>query len=461
MKIRNLVVLSFIAFIIVIAACRDDFDFDIASDELTFSKDTLSLDTVFNYTNSQTYRLSVFNNQNKDVYISKIYLSRGENSFFKINVDGMPGYSFDNVAIRKKDSILIFVEIAAEAAPSIPLYDDEIVFESNYGFQQVKLISYIEKAKFYNKELSENYNLTETNWDNEYARVLYGNINANDLNIGPKTKVYFHKNANLLINGNLNINGSFQNEVIFRTNRMDKRSDSLPDYWGKIKIKSTNDNTINSINYAVIKGGNVGLEIENSRLNIKNTKLLNNEKIGLYGVNSIIRGENLVINNSNLAALAIEGGDVQFIHSTFANYFNIGQSVGSNYSLFLGNLGENDIALPLLQANFYNCIFYGRASNAVFFENGGSAFNHNFKNNLIKLNFPNAIEGIDDSNIIDVNPMFVNPGFGKNDLRLKNEIDVIGIASPTYADFVPFDIKNYPRTSSPIVGAYQQFVETE
>lgn len=461
MKIRNLLVLSFLAFIIGIASCRDDFDFDIASDKLVFSKDTLSLDTVFNYSNSQTYQLSVHNKQNKDVFVSKIYLSRGENSFFRINVDGMPGYNFDDVAIREKDSILIFVEISAGETPSNPHYEDEIVFETNFGIQQVKLMSYIEKAKFYNTELNENYALTESNWDNQYARVLYGNINANDLNIGPKTKVYFHKDANLYIHGNLNIDGDFQNEVIFKTDRLDERSDSLPDYWGKIKIKSPNNNSINSINYAVIKGGNVGLEIENSRLNIKNTKILNNEKIGLYGVNSIIRGENLVINNSNLAALAIEGGDVEFVHSTFANYFNIGQGAGGNYSLFLGNLGEEGNSLPLLQANFYNCIFYGRSSNAIVFENAGGNFNHNFKNNVIKLNFPNEVEGIDASNKIDTNPMFVNPGFGTNDLRLNSETEAVGIASPIYADMAPFDILNFPRTNSPTVGAYQQLIETD
>src|SRR5690606_20335963 len=147
-----------------------------------------------------------------DVFVSKVYLSRGENSLFKINVDGMPGYNFENVAIRKNDSISIFVEIAAGEAPAIPHYEDEIVFETDYGFQQVKLMSYIEKAKFYNTELDENYILTETNWDDEFARVLYGNINADELNIGPKTKVYFHKDANLLINGHLNINGSRSEE---------------------------------------------------------------------------------------------------------------------------------------------------------------------------------------------------------------------------------------------------------
>src|SRR5690625_2572761 len=124
-----------------------------------------------------------------------------------------------------------------------------------------------------------------------------------------------------------------------------------------------------------------------------------------------------------------------------------GQGAGGNYSLFLGNLGENDVSLPLLQANFYNCIFYGRSSNAIIFEDGGAMFNHNFKNNLIKLNFPNEVEGIDESNTIGLDQMIVNPGIGKNDLRLKSETEAVGIAYPTFAEIVPLDILIFARNN--------------
>lgn len=460
MKIRHLIVLSFIALFIGISSCREDFDYDMASQELRFSNDTLNLDTIFNFTRSQTYRLSIHNRQNKDVFVPKIYLNKGENSYFKINVDGMPGHSFDQVAIRKKDSIIVFVEIAAQEAPSNPNYQDEIVVETEAGFQQIKLLSFIEKAKFYNVDLDENYQMTENNWDQTYSRVLFGNVNADQLTIGPNTKVYLHSDANLTIHGALNIQGSLQNEVIFRTDRMDERSDSLPNNWGKIKIK-TPQNVENSIQYAVIRGGNVGLEVNHSNLTINNSKIFNNEMVGLHGINSKIRANNMLISNSNLAALAIEGGNVEFIHSTFANYFNIGQGVGGNYSLFLGNLGENDIDYPLVQANFYNCIIYGRSANAIYFDQGNSSFNHDFKNNVIRMIYPDELSGIDSSNILNEDPKYVNPGFGKNDLRLKDDSPILGLANPIYANMVPLDILNQPRTSAPTAGAYQNAVASE
>ena len=463
MKIRHLIVLSFVALFAIFSSCRDDFDFERASSELSFSKDTLNLDTIFNYTNSQTYILTVKNNQNKDVFLPKIYLSRGESSYYRVNVDGMPGFDFENVAIRKKDSILIFVEIAASEALSNPVYEDEINFETDAGVQQIKLISYIEKAKFYNKELSDSYQLTESDWSNDYSRVIFGTVNTDNLNIAANTKVYFHKDANLFVNGFLNVNGSLGNEVIFRTDRMDERSDSLPNMWGKIRIKSPNKTTANSINYAIIRSGNIGLEVDHSNLEISNTKILNNEQIGLYGINSTLRGVNLVINNSNLAALAIEGGDVQFVQSTFANYFNIGTGAGGNYSLYLSNLGEGNSNIPLTLANFYNCIFYGRALNSIILDKGESIFNHNFKNNIIRLDYPDLVEGIDFSiNLIDVDPLFVNPGFGKNNLRLKTGSAAEGFGSANYSNlYAPVDILGIPRVTAPTPGAYHVLVNTE
>lgn len=461
MKIRNLIVVGLAGLLFGISSCRDDFDFDMASKDLSFSSDTIHLDTIFNHTSSQTYKLTIHNGENKDIQIPRIYLSRGENSLYKLNVDGMPGYDFEDVAIRKKDSIFVFVEIAAGEAPVNPLYEDEINVETTNGTQRIQLISYIEKAKFYNTEESENYQLQENNWDSEFSRVIFGNVNAENLNIGPRTKVYFHKDAGLTINGQLVVNGSLGNEVIFRTDRMDERSDSLPDQWGKIKIKSNNFSIENSVDYAIIKSGNVGLEVENSKLNIKNTKILNSQELGLYGINSVIRGENLVVSHSNLASVAIEGGDVEFIHSTFVNYFNIGQGGGGNFSLYLGNNDDNGNNIPLTQANFYNCIIYGRSSNAVIFDNEGSVFNHNFKNNVIRIDFPNELAGIDNTNITDRNPSFRNPGFGKNDFRLLTDSEVLGTANPIWAAMVPFDLLNQPRISAPTPGAYQIAVDPE
>lgn len=450
MQIRSLITGAILLIIVGISSCRDDFDYDLASDELAFSADTISLDTIFNHTNSQTYKFTVHNRQDKDVEIPRIYLARGESSFYKLNVDGMPGYSFENVAVRAKDSIFVFVEIAAGEAPANPLYEDEVVFETANGSQNVKLLSWIEKAMFYNTEMVDGVSLGNVDWNNEYSRVIYGNVTAENFNAGPGTRIYFHNNSSLTVNQKMTVDGTYLNEVRFRSDRHDERSDSLPNMWGKIKIKSPNISIENSINYAIIKGGNIGLEVENSKLNISNTKILNNESIGLYAIKSNVSGNNLVVNNSNVAALGIEGGSSEFIHCTFANYHNIGQGAGQNYSLYLSNTtGVNNEPAPVEQADFYNSIFYGRSLDAIYIDEGITTYA--FNSNVIKGTNPSGAQ-----NTSDKDPMFINSGFGKNDLRVNSESEVIGTASATW--LIPLDINTFPRTAPLNPGAYQQTV---
>lgn len=453
MKIRNLFIIGILLYFIGFTACRDDFEFELASNELGFSSDTISMDTIFNHTNSQTYKFTVHNRQDKDIEIPRIYLSRGEDSFYRVNVDGQSGFNFENVAIRAKDSIFVFVEIAAGDAPVNPLYEDELNFETTQQTQQVKLLSWIERAKFYNTDNQDGFVLNESTWDNQYARVIFGKVQANNLTIEPGTKVYFHHNAGLTINNSLTVNGNLNNKVVIRNDRHDPRMDSIPNQWDKIKLQP---NSTANINFAIIKNGNIGIEAENATVNISNTQILNNELIGLYAINSNVTGSNLVINNSNLASLAIDGGTSTFTHCTFANYHNIGQGAGGNYSLHLSN-----DAGPLVQANFYNSIFYGRNSNAIYFDNIGSgSFNYLFDHNLIRDDFE-QLPTTGMVQIIKDDPMYKDPGFGNNNVRLLQDSPAIGKGSSAYSNLIPIDLDGVSRSNSPNLGAYQTVVTND
>ena len=461
MKTRNLIVLSIMALLIGISSCRDDFDFDAASDNLSFSSDTLNLDTIFNHTNSQTYKLTVHNNQDEDVVIPRIYLTNGESSLFKINVDGMAGYDFENVAVRKNDSIFIFVEIGAGEVSSNSVYEDEINFETANANQEVKLLSYLEKAMFYNTEMSDNFPLGNQNWDSEWSRVIFGNVTADNLNISAGTRVYFHNAANLTINGSLNVAGNLENKVIFRTDRMDDRSDSIPDTWGKIKLQSPNNSILNSIDYTIIRGGNIGLEVQNSQLNISNSKIQNNEEFGLVAYNSIINGRNLVIVNANNATVGLEGGSYDFRFCTFANYYSSSMNSGNSLSLIL----SNDTG-ALNQANFYNNVMYGIASNSISFDSVGSgAFNYEFDRNVLRLDMPGELPtaGFSNSLILPTSDLlFVETEDLFYDLRLVLETPAAGHADSTYLDSVTaLDILGDSRTGSINPGAYQVLIDPE
>ena len=121
-----------IVFSILLSAClSSDFDTTINKGSLTFSRDTLFLDTVFTNTSSSTRVLKVYNKSNQNLRIPSIYLERGNSSFYRLNVDGVSGNDIENIDILAKDSLFIFVEATIDFNQvSDPLYIDQIVFSS-------------------------------------------------------------------------------------------------------------------------------------------------------------------------------------------------------------------------------------------------------------------------------------------------------------------------------------------
>jgi hypothetical protein len=66
--------LVFIGIVLSICSCRSDFE-TASTGDLTFSKDTIYLDTVFN-NGSSTYRLKVYNKSKNDITIPSIKLAK-------------------------------------------------------------------------------------------------------------------------------------------------------------------------------------------------------------------------------------------------------------------------------------------------------------------------------------------------------------------------------------------------
>ena len=105
-----------LSFLIFWSSCRDDFNFSPSTGNLQFSKDTVYLDTVFTNIGSSTYNLKVYNRSSADIIIPTLRLSQGQNSKYRLNVDGwtgsgaIAGKEFENVEILAKDSMFIFIE---------------------------------------------------------------------------------------------------------------------------------------------------------------------------------------------------------------------------------------------------------------------------------------------------------------------------------------------------------------
>ncbi len=501
--------------LIAFTSCRSDFNFEPSTGSLQFSKDTVYLDTVFKNIGSSTYTLKVFNKSDKDIAIPTIQLAKGQNSKYRMVVDGMQGDNgkvFNNVEVLAKDSLYIFIETTADVADANPtdfLYTDEILFDVGVNLQTVALVTLIQDAYFiYPKKVNEVYEnvpigLDENNtivtikgrnlehnhpengdeyiFKNDKPYVIYGyaSVPANEiLTINAGARVYFHAESGIIVqeNGTLNINGTIstttahENEVVFEGDRLEPFYSDVPGQWGFVYLRQGSKDHI--INHLTLKNATVGLIVENNagaNIKIDNTQIYDCSNVGIYAINASIAGTNIIINSAGQAALACTlGGDYDFKHCTFNNNWPSTRQVAVLIDNFFLNNNNQPVAFDLVQANFSNCIIYG--SNQVEMllnKNDTKQFNYKFNNCLIKFNnqlsqfstnplydFNNTVlynQCLISRNNSQFNPKFLD--INKNKLNIDNTSDAFQKGNPSF--LIINDILGNLRDSNlPDIGAY-------
>lgn len=467
MKIKIALALSFWLVLFAVSCKNDEINFhENYSAQLKFSKDTVFCDTVYNQMRSETYLVKVYNKENKDIKIPKISLEKGASSLYRINVDGKSGTDFQNVPLRKNDSLFIFIEIAPIAYSKETIAEDKILFQNPTGSQHVTLLSVVQDAEFYIQS-STNPNILNNNttWTNAKAKIIYGNLTLAEgktLNIQAGTKVYFTKNSSLTISKNaiLNVSGDLNNEVIFRGERNDPRYDTIPQNWKGISLEQ--GSTAN-INYAKIFGGETGLELKTANANIKNTIFHTFQKYGIYALNSVVNLQNTVINNCGEASLGIyKGGKTDVTHCTLANYWNYNNSMPA-YALYATNEFTNASGTKenaSLDLNIKNSIIYGNKDNVLVFKpTSGQTFHYLIDYSLVK-HSSNAGFVFDGNpfvinSIKNENPKFLSYFTEKMNMRVAEDSPAKGKGKLATAQTIPQDILKVSRTGNPTVGAYQ------
>lgn len=495
-------------------SCRNELDFESSIGTLTFSKETVYLDTVFTNIGSSTYTLKVYNNSNKNISIPKVRLGKGQSSNYRLMVDGVSGKEFENVELLAKDSLFVFIEITSNIANANPadfLYTDRIEFGETNNYQKVELVTLIQDAVFIYPERTgspNNYtyeqinlgtntapenitgtNLSETDatngnelhWTNTKPYVIYGFAKIPEtktLVIDPGARVHFHANSGLIVaanahlqvNGNLSTTDDLENEVIFEGDRLEPNYSEVPGQWlAVIFMGGSNQNVIKNL---TIKNATVGMLVSNNdgttipTIDMMNVQIYNCANVGILARTGNISGKNVVINNCGQASLACTyGGSYDFTHCTFANYWNS----PSQTSLVLTNENiSSTVQTSLTQANFKNCIFYGSSNYGIALEKTGAVFNYKFDNCLIKF--------VDYNNQISANPLYQfstntskyigcifainstanNPGFKNvslNDFRINVNSICRNNANFTYS--FPLDILGTTRTNPSDIGAYE------
>ena len=100
---------------IVVSSCTDEREFSTdPSHRLAFSCDTVAFDTLFTDVSSATQILLIYNRNKEDLSISHVAIAGGEMSPYRVNIDGLAGEMFSDLAIRGGDSMYVFVEVTVD-----------------------------------------------------------------------------------------------------------------------------------------------------------------------------------------------------------------------------------------------------------------------------------------------------------------------------------------------------------
>lgn len=475
----NFLIIAIVAFFLVYTSCQKDENFDNSpSVKLAFSADTIIFDTVFTTIGSVTQQIRVYNPGKERIKIASIQLASGVDSRYSINVDGQSGTFFQNVEIEGKDSLYVFARVTIDpndaALPFI--VSDSIVFEINGNVQDVDLVAWGQNANFILWDTERpglpKYKIiagegVDTTWNKELPIVVYGYAvvdSTGSLTIEAGTKVHFHSGSGLWIykGGSLKVLGTLEEPVYFQSDRMDGFYDYLPGQWDRIWI---NEGAVdNVIDYAVIRNGFIGLQVETlqtfmgnqgNQLYLNNTIIENMSGAGILSRFYVIAAQNCVITNCGQYAVALTlGGSYDFRHTTVGNYWRY--SIRNTPAVYLNNyyVDTNNQAVGFpMNVNFANSIIYGNQINELVLDGTENDFVVKFDHMLLKTDLDIADSEIFVNCIKNQDPRFVD--FELNDLRLDSLSPAREIGDITIANTVPLDISGENRTESPDLGAYE------
>lgn len=376
-RLKSLFPLLFIltALLSVSVGCTSDELVTDPGDDLRFSVDTLSFDTLFSRVGSTTAWLKIRNVGGKTIRIARISLQSGGNSGFRINLDGETKTSFADVDIPPHDSLFLFVEVntALQGAATPVKVTDAVLFDTDGPTKRIVLEAWSWDAVFWKgKQIASDTTLTPLQ-----PIVIYDSLivaeNAT-LTILPGTKLYFHDKAYMKVYGTLSAIGTQGAPIQFRGDRLDY---ILPDYpydyeygqWYFIQLTPTSFN--NRLEYVDIHGAYYGIIADSSstsqsKLKMYNSMIHNMVYTCLWSNTSSMEIGNSQLTNSGSYTVTQIGGNSSFIHCTIANY----QSGRDGPALILVNSlpDPKDTSIVRaypLSAEFRNCVIFGNHTDEV------------------------------------------------------------------------------------------------
>lgn len=381
--------------LILFVACADDDNFSMSNGlRLSFTTDTVYMDTVFSRTPSSTYAFWVHNDNNEGIRLSSVHLNRRNQTGFRVNVDGSYldntlGSQINNLEVRRNDSILVFVELtSSETSQKDPaLIEDDLVFTLESGVQQkVNLRAWSWDAVKYDQL----FVTKDTVIESASPIIIYKGLNIQEgvtLTIR-HTTLYFHDQAGIEVYGNL-----VADSCVMRGDRLDHMFDYLPydrvsGQWKGIHFYGSSAQNI--LSHTEIRNAENAIVLDSAQLDTMQVRLAmtrcvvhNAKGNGLEAVNAHISLHDCQFSNTWGDCVSIIGGIADISYCTLAQFYPFNADRGAALR-FTNYRGDTDI--PLLRLRCEGSIVTGYDEDVVMgaVRDTIAAFEYQFMKTLLR-----------------------------------------------------------------------------
>lgn len=479
MHVFRLTVPGTVILLLLLTACKKDPVLQ-EGGRVTFSVDTLMFDTVFTDQGSATRSIKVFNPQKEAIHISSIRLKRGGQSPFTLNINGNSGKEIQDIDLSGKDSLWIFssvfIDPTDEDNPFI--ISDELIVTLNDNEFTIPFYAYGQNAYYIVDSV-----LQTQAWLHDKPYVIMRNALVDEgqtLTIPAGARIYVHQDSRLFVLGNLKINGTATDSVVFQGDRIDPLlwiGDYLdiPGQWGGLYFFK--ESYGNEINYTILKNGGavttfLGNQVTGAtiqvdkdtvlngtpKLKITNSVIRSSQGYGLLAFGGSIDAENCkIVECGGENVMAFEGGVYHFYDCTIATYGSTYLNHTSGNSVVMGLLnyrptGQTTYESAPLYAEVKNCIVYGSLENEVVVDAKDDhpatiIVTHSLLKSAIAL--PTFVQ--QSALLFNQDPAFVAPA--QNDHHLSAGSPAIG--SGTQAGLINMDLDGVVRSNPPSIGCYE------
>lgn len=466
--------------VMLFSACQDDDSFTVSPQyTLSFSSDTIKLDTVFSRLPTATKTIWVYNRSGDGIRCSNIRLENGNQTGFRVNVDGIylgasTGFQTSGVEIPNKDSIRVFVELTSpnNMKETPTKLEDNLVFTLESGVQQkVNINAYTWDATI----LDSLHVKSDTTISSTKPIVIRGGIrvdSAATLTVTAGTTLYFANKAGIDVYGRLVAQGTAQQNVVFRGDRIDHMFDYLPydrvsGQWKGIRFhRSSYDN---DLNYADIHSAYNGVvcdssSVEKLKLSLYNSVIHNCQGYGLQSTSCVVDVWNTQITNTLDDCAAFFGGGAMLRHCTLAQFYPFDSNRGAALR-FTNYRGTSNI--PLYQFEVYNTLITGYAEDVIMGDfNKETTADYYFDHSILRTVLPDTVDttryvGViwesvkDTANGGEKNFLDIDADKQYYDFRLDSLSRAVNAGTVLPHGYSDYDRLGLRRDDKPDIGAYE------